>query len=238
MKKYVIAIMLMIIATGAAHADTFERYLQKGDRGTDVTLLQKALNTDPETQIAATGDGSLGHETDFFGELTKQALIKLQKKHSLGNKYGFFTIYSGALDDKTRSFLNGSYTPPDAQEQLNETFRQEQELKPLLPFIESVSPRSIINGDTVTVTGKNFSTTTANTIRLTYNTTSSVSPDGTTLTFKAQSALQDMFEKQAKKLDKDQKDNVKDTMGEMPVFITVQNEKGISNPYQIYLKLK
>ncbi len=242
MKRYVFTGLFALIAFGisggALYANTFERYLQKGDRGEDVVVLQKALNSDVETQIAVSGDGSPGHETGYFGELTKQALIKLQKKHSLSSKYGFFTIYSGALDDKTRSFLNGTYVVPDEQEVLNNTYLQDQRLIPDLPLIESASPRSVVDGDTVTLTGKNFATSTPNTVRMTYNTVSVFSLDGTTLTFKAESALQDMFEKQAKKLDDDEKDNVKEAMGSLPLFITVQNSQGTSNPYQIYLKLK
>lgn len=88
--------------------ERFPRYIQKGDTGSDVLLLQQVLNADADTAIAGNGDGSKGKETDFYGELTKQAVIKLQKKHNLGTRYGFFTIYSGALDDKTREFLNGN----------------------------------------------------------------------------------------------------------------------------------
>lgn len=238
-------IAVILTPFGVAHAATFDRYLQKGDRGADVTVLQKVLNTDQTTQVTAMGEGSAGFETDFFGELTKQAVIKLQKKENLGNSYGFFTIYSGALDDKTRSFLNtklenaGSATTTGSadQEKLNVIYR-ESKYSEFFPHIESINPSSVTNGEFITITGKNFSTTTPNTVRMTYNTISATSTDGKTLTVKAQSALQNMFNTEAKGLDKGEKNNVKDIIGSLPLIITVQNNFGLSNPYQIYVKIK
>jgi peptidoglycan hydrolase-like protein with peptidoglycan-binding domain len=84
----------------------FDRYLQKGDSGSDVTNLQKVLNSDSDTQVADSGSGSPGNETDQYGEKTKQAVIKMQKKFDLGSSFGFFEIFSGTLDDKTRAFAN------------------------------------------------------------------------------------------------------------------------------------
>lgn len=249
MKKYVISgILLAFLAISSlsyASTTTFTRYLQKGDRGADVTVLQKVLNTDLMTQVSVTGEGSAGFETDFFGELTKQAVIKLQKKENLGNSYGFFTIYSGALDDKTRSFLNtkldnaesATTTGSSDQEKLNAIYR-ESNFSEFLPKIDSINPSSVTNGESITITGKNFSTTTPNTVRMTFNTTSVVSLDGTTLTVKAQSAIQNMFDTEAKGLNKEGKDNVKGIIGSLPMNITVQNSFGVSNPYQIYVKIK
>ena len=154
MKKYVISgILLAFLAISSlsyASTTTFTRYLQKGDRGADVTVLQKVLNTDLMTQVSVTGEGSAGFETDFFGELTKQAVIKLQKKENLGNSYGFFTIYSGALDDKTRSFLNtkldnaesATTTGSSDQEKLNAIYR-ESNFSEFLPKIDSINPSSV-----------------------------------------------------------------------------------------------
>ena len=259
MKKHVVAgvfaAVLITIPFMSAYAETFNRYLQKGDRGSDVLMLQKVLNTDADTAIARDGNGSLGRETDFYGELTKQAVIKLQKKHDLGNRYGFFTIYSGALDDKTRLFLNTrlsgttfsatttatstatSTRNSERQERVNDTFRRSQ-ISNSLPYIQSITPRSVTNGDFVTITGRNFSTTTPNTIRMMYNSVATISPDGRTLNFQVNSSLQSMFDEEAKNLKSDEKKEVKEEMGELPLFITVQNARGVSNPYQIYLKIK
>ncbi len=55
----------------------FTRNLTVGSRGEDVRRLQIFLNTNG-FPIAATGGGSPGNETTFFGALTKQALIRYQ----------------------------------------------------------------------------------------------------------------------------------------------------------------
>ncbi len=67
---------------------TFTRSIQVGATGKDVKILQKYLNSQGYT-IATTGPGSLGHETDLFGNLTKQALKTFQKAHGLPAT-GFF----------------------------------------------------------------------------------------------------------------------------------------------------
>ena len=56
--------------------------LKVGDRGTQVLNLQKILNSSPDTQISTSGVGSPGNETDYFGALTRIAVIKFQEKFS------------------------------------------------------------------------------------------------------------------------------------------------------------
>lgn len=252
-KPYIINLFLIALfllpSLASAESELFTRYLQKGDSGADVLILQKVMNTDPETQVSASGKGSPGLETEFFGELTKQAVIKYQKKNALGNKYGFFTLYSGALDDRTRASLNGKVdeaqqtiistsTPATAsQQRLNEIYRASN-ASSSTPFIQNIDPETAKNGDYITINGRNFSTSTPNIVRMTYNSVTATSSDGTTLRVRVQSSLQNMFEKEADDLDEDEKDSVREKMSELPLFLTIQNINGISNAYQIYLKIR
>lgn len=66
----------------ASNSDIFTTNLSLGSRGSQVFALQKILNRDPDTRIASSGVGSPGNETDYFGSLTKTAVIRFQMKHA------------------------------------------------------------------------------------------------------------------------------------------------------------
>ena len=67
----------------------FTRDLEVGDMGEDVRCLQKFLNNNG-FQIAASGVGAPGSETDIFGELTKEALTRWQTAQSVSPASGYF----------------------------------------------------------------------------------------------------------------------------------------------------
>ncbi len=63
--------------------------LEAGARREEVRALQKLLNAHGFT-IAASGGGSPGNETTFFGPATKAALIKFQKAKNITPAVGYF----------------------------------------------------------------------------------------------------------------------------------------------------
>jgi peptidoglycan hydrolase-like protein with peptidoglycan-binding domain len=60
----------------------FTRSLSQGSTGIDVQKLQMLLNSDVVSQVAASGPGSRGNETQYFGPATKNAVVQFQQKHA------------------------------------------------------------------------------------------------------------------------------------------------------------
>src|SRR3989338_2210667 len=59
-------------AAVSAISGNISRALSKGVTNPQVKVLQQILNSDPDTRIAATGSGSPGNETDYFGPATQR----------------------------------------------------------------------------------------------------------------------------------------------------------------------
>jgi peptidoglycan hydrolase-like protein with peptidoglycan-binding domain len=71
--------LLFSINIVKAEYSVFSRPLKVGVTGEDVRELQKILNSRPETAIRGTGVGSTGQETTYFGNLTREAVVRFQE---------------------------------------------------------------------------------------------------------------------------------------------------------------
>ena len=60
---------------------TWTRTLTMGTTGADVMKLQQFLNADVDTRVSASGVGSVGMETEYFGGATAAAVSKFQTKY-------------------------------------------------------------------------------------------------------------------------------------------------------------
>lgn len=95
---------LNALVTGGTTASsfTFTRDLTVGSTGQDVVVLQQFLNDNGFT-VAASGAGSAGNETTYFGSLTQSALAQYQAANGITPAVGYF----GPI---TRSSVNSTTT--------------------------------------------------------------------------------------------------------------------------------
>lgn len=111
---------------------TWTRDLSVGDTGMDVMKLQQLLNSDPETRVAASGVGSAGMETEYFGSLTADAVSKMQVKYrsdiltpaGLVNPTGYFGPSSRA---KANALCTQVVVEEEVEEELEEEEGTEEE---------------------------------------------------------------------------------------------------------------
>ena len=154
-----ILLLGLLFVPGITYARNFLRTLQVGSVGQDVLFVQKILNLSPLTQIAQTGLGSPGNETVFFGNATRNAIIKFQTlyandiltpaglTHATGVA-GSFTLKK----INELAILNNTKSSTSSTGNILNTNQKTQVAQK--PFVDSITPTVIGNGDTVVISGK------------------------------------------------------------------------------------
>ena len=96
-----------VTITGIPPGFTFKNNLFQGMVSEDVRYLQRFLNSHAGTKVADTGVGSPGKETNYFGVLTKAAVIKFQNMYAseVLAQWGL-TKGTGYVGTTTREKLN------------------------------------------------------------------------------------------------------------------------------------
>ncbi len=93
------------VTTAPAAAQALSANLVLGARGVQVLALQRMLNA-RGFAIAASGPGSQGNETTFFGALTREALRRFQCAKGIVCNGAEATTGYGRLGPRTRAALN------------------------------------------------------------------------------------------------------------------------------------
>ena len=187
MKKtytYIVLIVLLGVfaSGGTAHAEITST-LHLGSSGAQVRELQAFLNKDPDTQIATSGVGSIGNETNYFGTLTYLAVKKFQTKYAyevlsptgLSSATGYVGTYTLAKIARLQALSPVVVGPLENQPTTISTS----------PKIISINPNPVVSSwAMVSVTGENFAT--VNTVLTSGGPEAGVfglSSDGKSLTF-------------------------------------------------------
>ncbi|MFA6552370.1 MAG: peptidoglycan-binding domain-containing protein [Candidatus Paceibacterota bacterium] len=181
---YLIIASFLFLASSAYGFDMgnvkFLSDLKLGDFGPEVSILQRILNADPDTIVAKSGPGSSGNETEYFGFLTRLAVIKFQNKYKSDILIPVgLSVGTGYVGKMTIGKLNNLIVVINAGDELGgnlqtgntssviQTANQTPTTTPKInkPIIMSIYPSRVRMGGTVIITGENF-TATGNTIML------------------------------------------------------------------------
>lgn len=249
--KKVVYIFILLAVPLSLNAYTFTQTMRVGSEGQDVKELQKLLNIIPTTQVAQEGVGSPGNESTYFGEKTKQAVIKLQNLFSdVILKPVGLTTGTGFVGKGTIAFLNqfqnidtstNTQTPIATSSVSTKTPSNTK-----LPVVKSVSPERITGNATLTIIGENFSESNNQIIfgfegKDQYTNIKSTE-NGTKIVVDYNSQIQKVFKENYGYLDdddyEDERERVVSEFPEIDIAVSVITKEGQSNFKIIKFKLK
>lgn len=145
MKKILFIVISILFFVPASTQAFFETKLSPGDTHPDVIKLQKYLNTHGYP-VASVGIGSPGFETAYFGNRTRDALIRFQNNTPEILTCANTTSAIGVFGYCTRKYVNGTDKNTDTSQvlkvlitQLNELIRERDRLLSISPKSKSVS---------------------------------------------------------------------------------------------------
>ncbi len=226
--------------------------LRLGNTGNPVRSLQVILNNDSDTQVGARGAGSAGFETTSFGSKTRLALLKFQRKYAL-----FQTGYVDlATFNKINLLLSGVDTnatstaatligqAANAPQSVFSNYFSNYPSSLNGPTITTVTPTTVHDGDTVTITGTGFLD--LNKITTGFDHFDDVpSTDGRTITFVFRSRLQTDTNRQIAASGNSRRQSEVRAAFErytanrpFPFFLMVSNGNGTSNTFRGIFQLR
>ncbi len=236
MKKAVYIFLLLAIPV-SVNAYAFMRTLNTGSEGEDVMELQKFLNANPATQIASEGAGSPGNETMYFGERTKQAVVRLQNLFAdtilrpVGLSEG-----TGIVGNSTLNFLNTHQTNSDLT-QVSNPLQNNIVVNGTRPTVDSVLPEEIQDGEIITIIGNNFSPTN-NTIIMGFESKTAYTnipstDNGTKIEFTYYSSIQKVYDEKYEDISKNAKETVLEQFPKIPVAVSVIPQNSVQSNFKI-----
>ena len=218
--------------TGVWAAET-SATLSLGNSGGEIKSAQVTLNLDLATKLALTGAGSPGQETTYFGNRTRLAIIKFQRKYGISGE-------TGQIGHQTRHLL--AYLGPklikakSSRTTIIPTDWPETGAKTRAPTVlinysssptvklSSLSPTTITAGGIVMIYGEGF-TKTGNNIKTKYKTFNNVSSnDGRTLTFSFSISTSNIASSGLNQFSSEVAPSVI-----VPISLQVVNSNGVSN---------
>jgi Putative peptidoglycan binding domain/IPT/TIG domain len=145
---------------------SFQKNLKFGDNNQDIRQLQIVLNRDADTHVSSSGVGSSGQESNYFGQLTTNAVMRFQTKYGI-SATGFVGVLTrtklnqivpAMVTMSTSANQNISTASSLSTSTISVVSGAEPLTKEPLPRLYTVRPQQIKKGDNFTLVGAGFET--------------------------------------------------------------------------------